>query len=119
MNKPTKLLLGLATLWPLAYAVFLFVSLFLHFTSMLFGVPQRNIFVELFDHMFFVHLGTMLWIVALTVFYVVHVVKNPALKNDMKAVWAAAVAMGGVFAMPIYWYLFIWRTRKTAICSGR
>jgi hypothetical protein len=112
MNKPTKLLLGIATIWPLAYAIFLFVSLFFHFTSMIFGIPKRNVFLELFDTMFIVHLGTMLWIMVLTVFYIVHVIKNPVLKNEMKAIWAAVVFMGSVFAMPVYWYLYVWRDRK-------
>ena len=117
MNKPIGLLLGIATLWSLAYTVFLFVSLFLHFTSMVFGIPQRNIFLEFFDTMFIVHLGTMLWIIALTVFYIVHVVKNPVLKNEMKAIWVVAVLMGSVFAMPVYWYLHVWRDKKKTFAA--
>ena len=112
MNTPTRLLVGTATFLPLAYSVFLFVSLFLHFTSMIFGVPQRNILLELFDIMFIVHLGTMLWIIVLTVFYIAHVVTNPVLKNEMKAIWVVAVFMSSVFAMAVYWYLHIWRAKK-------
>ena len=112
MNKPTKLLLGLATLLPLAYVIFLFVSLFIHFTSMIFRIPARDIFVEWFDPMFIVHLGAMLWIMVLTVIYMVHIAKNAVLKNEMKAIWVMAVFMVNIFAMPIYWYLYIWRRRK-------
>ena len=112
MNKPAKLLLGIATLLPLAYTIFLFISLFLHITSLIFGVPKRNIFLELFDTMFIVHLVTMLWIIVLTVFYIGPVVKNPVLKNEMKARWVVVVLMGSVFGIPVYWYLNIWRDRK-------
>ena len=62
--------------------------------------------------MFIVHLGAMLWIMILTVVYMVNIVKNPVLKNEMKAVWAVAVFMANVFVMPIYWYLHIWRKKK-------
>ncbi|HYE74548.1 MAG TPA: hypothetical protein VEF04_14510 [Blastocatellia bacterium] len=112
MNKPIKLLLGIATLLPFAYVIFLFISLFLHFTSLIFRIPQGSIFVDWFDTMFIVHLGAMLWIMVLTVIYMVHIVKNPVLKNEMKAIWAVAVFMVNVFAMPFYWYLNIWRERR-------
>ena len=72
------------------------------FTSLIFGIPERNIFLEWFDTLFIMHLGTMLWIMVLMVFYVVHVVKNPVLKNEMKAIWAVVVFMGSVFALPVY-----------------
>ena len=109
MRKPTKLLLAFITLLPLAYAIFLFTALFLHIANLIIGIPERNIFLELFDTLFILHLGMMLWIVVLTIVYVLHIARNSRLKNEMKAVWVAAVCMGNVFAMPVYWYLQIWR----------
>lgn len=112
MNKAIKLLFGFATLLPLAYVIFLFISLFLHFTSLIFGIPERNIFVEWFNTLLVMHIGAMLWILILTVIYMVNIVKNPALKNELKAIWAVAVVIVNVFAMPVYWYLYIWRAEK-------
>ena len=109
MRKPTKLLLAFITLLPLAYVIFLFAALFLHIANLILGIPERNIFLELFHTLFIIHFGMMLSIVVLTIVYVVHIARNSSLKNEMKAVWVTAVCMGNVFAMPVYWYLQIWR----------
>ena len=107
--KTTKLLLALVTLVPLAYVLFLFVTIFLHVSSLLVGIPERNIFLELFETLFLFHLGMMLWIAVLTIVYAVHIARNEALKNEIKAVWVTAICFGNVLAMPIYWYLQIWK----------
>lgn len=109
MRKPTKLLLAFITLVPLAYVIFLFATLFFHITNLILGIPKRNVLMELFDTLLIIHFGMMLWIVVLTIVYVVHIARNSSLKNEMKAVWVTAVCMGNVFAMPVYWYLQIWR----------
>jgi hypothetical protein len=56
-----------------------------------------------------VHLFTMLWIMALTVFYMVNVFKNDRVEKDKKVLWAVVIFMGSMIAMPIYWYLYIWK----------
>jgi hypothetical protein len=111
MNKPTKVLFAISTLLPLAYVCFLFVALFLHLSSLIVGIPRRNIFLELFQTLFFVHFGMMAWLAILTLVYVIHIARNPALTNEMKAVWVTAVGVGNVFAMPVYWYFHIWGKR--------
>ena len=115
MSRPTKVLLGITTLVPLAYICFLYVTLFLHISSLILGIPRRNIFLELYNSLFFVHFGMMLWLVLLMLIYVIHIARNRALKNEMKAVWVTAVCMGNVFAMPVYWYFHIWGKRQPII----
>jgi hypothetical protein len=55
------------------------------------------------------HLATMLISVALLAFYIVHLFRNARIDGNMKAVWAIVIFMGGQLAMPVYWYLYIWR----------
>jgi hypothetical protein len=45
----------------------------------------------------------------LTVFYMVNVFRNDRVDKDKKVLWAVVIFMGNMIAMPIYWYLYIWR----------
>lgn len=109
MQKPTKVLLGALSLWPLVYTA-LFIGFF--FLAMLFGPgraetgtsvgPQWALFIG-------VHLLTMLLILALEVFYIVNIFRNKRVESDKKALWAIVIFFGNAIAMPIYWYLFIWK----------
>ena len=51
----------------------------------------------------------MLWIFALMAYYIVNVFRNDRVAKDQKVLWLIVVFMGGFIAMPVYWYLFIWR----------
>ena len=108
MNKTWKVLLGLLTLWPLCYLVLFFI---LTFIGIFFGAATQAPFIQLILP---VHLLTMLLIFALAVFYIVNVFKNKRIENDKKALWAVVLFMGNMIAMPVYWYLFIWKDEATA-----
>ncbi|SRR6266498_4510071 len=109
MNKSTKILLGLATLWPFLYMILFFVFIF---SSILFmprpGAEESGppFFFAVFIAL---HLSTMLWIMGLTVFYMVNVFRNDRVDKDKKVLWAVVMFMGNMIAMPIYWYLYIWK----------
>jgi hypothetical protein len=112
MQKPTKVLLGIASLWPLVYMFLFFAFVFL----MAFrlgpsdgaGIPPAMAVV------FGLHLMTMLLILALTVFYIVDVFRNERVDKDKKALWAIVIFMGNAIAMPIYWYLYFWKEPSPA-----
>lgn len=55
------------------------------------------------------HLLTMLEILALTVLYVVLAVRCEHLRPEMRAIWAVLLVIGNILAMPVYWYLYVWR----------
>ena len=112
MKKSTKILLGLATLWPFVYMILFFIFVF---SSILFMPSQPG--EQSGPPFFFVvfialHLLTMLWIMALTVFYMVNVFRNDRVDKDKKVLWAVVIFMGSIIAMPIYWYLYIWRVPR-------
>jgi len=109
MKKSTKILLAVATLWPFVYMILFFVFVF---SSILFMPSQAG--EQSGPPFFFVvfialHLFTMLWILALTVFYMVNVFRNDRVDKDKKVLWAVVIFMGNMIAMPIYWYLYIWK----------
>lgn len=41
--------------------------------------------------------------------YIGHVFKNPAIAADKRALWAVVLFFGNVIAMPVYWFLYVWR----------
>ena len=109
MKKSTRGLLGIASLWPIVYMIF-FVLFF--FLAILIGPgpaePGSGIQPGL-AAIFAIHLLTMLLILALTIFYIVDIFRNDRVEKDKKALWAIVIFMGSAFAMPIYWYLYIWK----------
>ena len=109
MKKPTKILLGLASLWPLVYIVFFFIFVLSSFFFLSSSAGQGVGPPVSFMVIFLLHLLTMLWIMALTVFYIVNVFRNERVDKDKKALWAVVLFMGNMIAMPIYWYLYIWK----------
>jgi hypothetical protein len=117
MKKPLKILLGLATVWPFAYMLLFF---FVVFSSLFFvtgpGDPESGpplFFLVLFP----LHILTMFWITALTVFYMVNVFRNERVDKDKKVLWAVVLFMGNMIAMPIYWYLYIWKEQSSGLSS--
>lgn len=107
MSKGIKLFIGLLTLVPLVYIVFFFMN-FMNFPNELVD----------FDVLFKLHLGAMLLIVALLIFYIANIFKNDRVHQDQKALWAIILFCGGTIAMPIYWYLYIWKEDKSMDISN-
>ena len=114
MQKPAKIALGVASLWPLIY-MFLFVGFFL--LAAMFGPgpaePGSNVHPA-FVLFVGVHLLTMVLIMTLTIFYIVNIFRNERVEKDKKALWAVVIFFGNAIAMPIYWYLYIWKEANLA-----
>jgi hypothetical protein len=54
----------------------------------------------------------------LLVFYIIHVVKNKRIKDDMRIIWILIIFFGSMFAMPVYWYLYILKEDKISEREG-
>lgn len=119
MKKSRKVWLGIATIWPIVY-MFLFIASIFGF--MIFaGVhdggppvvgphpPDSMLFPLSFMGLMAVHMGTILGTIALTVFYIIRVFKTERLDQNMKIMWMLLLFFMGMFAQPIFWYLYIWR----------
>ena len=116
MKKPTKILVGIGTLWPFLYMILFFTFML----SSVFFLPSEGPesgppagFVVLFT----LHLFTMFWIMALTIYYMVNVFRNDQVDKDKKVLWAVVLFMGNMIAMPIYWYLYIWKEPALSVSA--
>lgn len=122
MTRSMKLLLGAATIWPVIY-MFLFVAFVfgMIFLSNPGGDPNPDlgpIFGFGFLFIMVIHFLTIFLMFGLTVYYIIHVIKNERMKSDTKAVWAVLFFFMGVLAQPVYWYLHIWKAPQLESSPG-
>ncbi len=111
MNRSAKILLAVATLWPVMY-MFIFFAFIL--SQVLSGVvgggsPSGDGMPVAFAVIFVLHMLTIFWMFGLEIIYIINVFKNDRVEKDKKVLWAVVLFLGNMIAMPIYWYLYIWR----------
>src|SRR3954470_3519267 len=109
IKKPLAIVIGLVTLWPLVYFC-LFLVFFVYMALTIFQhAPHYQPDPRIFSYIVIPHVGTMFLSIALATFYIVHVFKNAALKDERRALWAVVLFMGLPLSAPVYWWMFIWR----------
>ncbi len=102
-NKPLKLLIGLVTLWPL-----------IHMGSMVilvFFANSDSTAESILDTLFslpYLMIGALL----ISLFFCfVYLSKYTQINHDSKVTWGFLFFFVGQFAMPVFWYLYVWRKR--------
>jgi hypothetical protein len=63
---------------------------------------------------FAVHILTIFLIMGLTAVYIYLAIKSERLDQTMKIVWTVLFCMMSFLAMPVFWYLYVWREPKRA-----
>ena len=109
LTKTPALLLAAFTVWPLLYMFVFMAFMFSTFFWMGSGPPQGMGPPKMFMLIFGLHLLTILEVFALMVVYIIHLFKTDLVSGDKKALWAVVLFLGNMFAMPVYWWLYIWR----------
>jgi cytosine/uracil/thiamine/allantoin permease len=117
MTKNQKILLGIATLWPILYVVFAGIFILITAFYFIFIVSRDssnliNLPPSIFMALLAIHIITAIWSLALIVIYIIDVFHNDRVPKDMKALWAIVIFFGSFLSMPIYWYLNLWREPK-------
>jgi len=106
LNKPLKILILILTLAPPIYMGLFFFFIF----SSVMRKPTKNDLIFAHFQLFFITHGiVMLLMVALMVFYVVYLFRTDKVDQQKKVLWAIALFMGAPIAMPIFWYLYVWK----------
>jgi hypothetical protein len=112
MNKPAKIALAVASVWPFVWMFIFMMFIFgmMFFMSSHSEMSDRHQRMPLPVMLLFAgHFLTMLFIFALTAFYIVYLFKTDRVPQDKKALWAVVLFFANIFAFPIFWYLYIWR----------
>lgn len=116
LSRTQKILLAIASAWPFVY-IFLFIAFIfgmIAFSSSGAGRSLDPMFGGAFFAIFVIHFFTIILSLALTIFYIIHAVKNTQIDSNMRIVWIVLFFFGGIIAEPIYWYLEIWREKPVA-----
>ena len=123
MSRSTKIVLGVLTVLP---TLMLFGLLAIVF-GMLFGVysdlsvhtePNEELLV---GNMFYIiglsiGLGTLSF--AMLVYYIVHVITNKKIDNNIQVVWILILLFTSPIGSMVYWYVNIWREQPVSDSIG-
>ena len=109
MSRGNAIILGVFTAWPFLYMLLFMGTMFVAFMGGGFGGGPGAGEPLAFRIIFPVHMLTMLEIFVLLVVYIVHLFGTDRVPQDKKALWAVVLFLGHMIAMPVFWYLYIWR----------
>ena len=109
MTRGKAITLAAFTAWPFVYVILFMCTVFGMIVSDIAGGARSAGPPVMLLLIFPLHFLTMLEIAGLLVVYIVHVFRTDRIAQDKKALWAVVLFLGNVIAMPVYWYLCIWR----------
>ena len=66
---------------------------------------RKESFYEMYDFIKFANSLVFLLIIS----YIVYLFKTNYVPKDKKALWAVVIILFAVIAMPIFWYLYVWK----------
>ena len=119
LSKPITYFVGVATFWYALYLLLTIVGIVVFFGYVFVmlmaggeGVADlQNLFARILsmENVLPIHVCSLFLEVGLLIFYLVHTIRNTKASDSMRV----ALGLGHLFlpfvAMPIYYYLYIWR----------
>ena len=122
MKRSTKILLGVASFWPIVYGLFFiaFVVGVIVYTGAFqprpLDVPtDEPLYPELggvITLVVILHVLTIASALGLKAYFIYHAVKNVALESNVRIIWIVVLAFAGIVAEPVYWYMNIWKEAR-------
>jgi hypothetical protein len=107
-SQTVAALIGFLTCVPLSY-LFFFMAIML--IEVLSSEPMSH---SSFMLLFVVHVLIIVLVWCLIGFYIYFLFKSDFVKQDQKALWAVVLFLGNMLAMPVFWYLYIWKPAEEA-----
>ena len=114
MTRVKKILLGILTIWPLVWGI---IFIFQVLTTLIASFAVQDIAGALWTFgsiavLIIIHYLTLLLVLGLLIYYVLRVLNHPQYDTLTRVVWLLLLVFAGLVAMPVYWYLHIWKARK-------
>jgi hypothetical protein len=116
MSRGKAITLAVFTAWPVVYVVLFMCMMFGTVMSGFLG-GRSSVAAPAFWIIFPLHLLTMLEIFVLLAIYMVYLFRTSRVARDKKALWAVVLFLGNMVAMPVFWYLYIWKETEEGIAS--
>lgn len=102
MNKLQKILLGIATIFPIIYIVIFSTIIILSIVT--YTIDLDAIFI----YLFVTNIFTMIFTIALIIIYIIHILKNTMISyKSEKIILSILILFFNVISMPIYYYIYI------------
>lgn len=115
LNNPAKIILGVLSFIPPLFAITILGLIVSNFFFMSFSEnPEMPLMLfsylsKLFPYIFFVAILAL----GLFVFYIVHIIQNSFFDTEKRILWIAIMFFAYGIAIPIYWYVHIWKQRSS------
>jgi hypothetical protein len=129
LSKPVKYLVGIATFWYALYLIITIISIVILFgyvfVALLAGGESvshlRTLLTQILslEFMLPIHVCSLFLEVGLLIFYLVHTIKNTRASDAMRIVLGLGHLFLPFVAMPIYYYLYIWREHPPEWAAAR
>ena len=110
MSKGKAILLGLATLVPVVHMVVTMVVMMgiIAYSALADPEALESTPIDLiFGLVFAFHFLSIFLVFGLLIVYIIHLFHSDRVPQDKRALWAVVLFLGNVFAMPVYWYIYI------------
>jgi hypothetical protein len=108
MTRSARLFLGLITIWPLVYLVLFAATIA---TIVLSGGVHLAELPRWPGYVLAMQPATLALTGGLVCFYVIRVFSS-RLARDQRARWVVALVLGSVFAMPVFFWRYVWPEKK-------
>lgn len=113
LSHNQKLAVGAATLWIVLYP-FVFIAAWLAiFAGLVLSASTRQqppfAFLGILLCFMPIHFLTIGLDFVLMAFYWAHIIKNTSVSDALRIIFGITIFWFGYFAMPIYFYFFVWR----------
>ena len=110
MTKGKALTLGIVSLLPLAFMI-LFICII---SNIIFNNPAPpNDRPPSF--MFKLGPWIIIEVIALVVFYIIHIFKTSSIPDSQKKEWVIMLFLCHLGVIPFYWYFHVWKTIKPTL----
>jgi len=102
MSKSKKILLGIATIFPITYTIIFSTIIILSIFTVAIDIDS------IFPYLFIAHIFTIIFTMVLIVIYIIHILKNNMISyKSEKIILSILILFFNVIAMPIYYYIYI------------
>ena len=119
IGKPGKIALLIASILQIIYMFSFMAFVFITMASSFSGKEPNKAMFDFFPVLFIIHFSVIILSFVLLAFYMYYLFKTPYVDKDKKALWAVLLFIGSFIAMPIFWYLYIWRQPAASAAGER
>lgn len=114
MRKFAIILWGVLSTMPVVYLVYFVNHVFSAASAPLPYEEQRSEF----DTFFRLHLTVIVSSWVLIASYIMYLFRTSHVPNDKKALWGIVIFLGSFIAMPIFWFLYVWKPYSMTITES-